>query len=155
MQNRKSVWAVLVLLWALTLFFATLPLYANSIDPGANANSGISPDGGVSIVDKATIDDGVTTDEQLPDGYNTTIPGQNTTPDTKPHDGTHTNGNDHGTLGDKDGDGRIGRSVTDVSADTTADHAEQGGFSWGWLLFILLLAAVVIVILLLCMPRRG
>lgn len=152
MQNRKSVWAVFVLLWTLTLFFATLPLYASDIDPGANANSGISPDGG------ATVDDRVTTDEQQPDGYNTTIPGQNTTPDTNHHDGAHTNGNDHGTLGDKDGDGRIGRSAADngdTATDTVADHAEQGGFSWGWLLFILLLVAVVIVILLLCMPRRG
>lgn len=143
MQNRKSVWAVFVLLLTLTLFFSTLPLYANSIDPGTGANANAGEMEG-----------------SLPDGYNTTIPDQNTNGEPYAGDSAaespDTHGNDHSTLGDRDGDGRIGRSAADVSTEiSAADTSDHGGFSWGWLLFILLLVAVVVVILLLCMPRRS
>lgn len=160
MQNRKSVWAVFVLLLTLTLFFSTLPLYANSIDPGTGANANAGEMEG-----------------SLPDGYNTTIPDQNTNGEPYAGDSAaespDTHGNDHSTLGDRDGDGRIGRSAADVSTENSADvsaeisaadvstensaadTSDHGGFSWGWLLFILLLVAVVVVILLLCMPRRS
>lgn len=178
MQNRKSILAVFVLFLTLTLFFSTLPLYANSVSgntvtegSGNGTNGGITRDALEEAADAARdAVDGVIegAEDLLPDmdgSADTTIPGQNTpTPKDGVSNDTPSAATDDNMVQDEtNGDGNAmdnGSTLGDMDGngmtdDSTTDGALESGFSWGWFLLILLAAVVVIVIIALCVPRRG
>lgn len=183
MQNRKSILAVFVLFLTLTLFFSTLPLYANSVSgntvtegSGNGTNGGSTRDALEEAADAARdAVDGVIdgAEDLLPDvdgSADTTIPGQNTptpkdgvsndtpgvaTDDNMVQDETNGDGNAMDNGGTLGDTDGDGSVGSDTTDDSTTDGALESGFSWGWFLLILLAAVVVIVIIALCVPRRG
>lgn len=184
MQNRKSILAVFVLFLTLTLFFSTLPLYANSVSgstvtegSGNGTNGGSTRDALEEAADAARdAVDGVIdgAEDLLPDvdgSADTTIPGQNTptpkdgvsndipgaaTDNDMVQDDTHGDGNAMDNGGTQGTGGTLGDNDGDgMTDDSTTDGALESGFSWGWFWLILLAAVVVIVIIALCVPRRG